>query len=142
MRTLIAEDDPTSRTLLQELLKHHGPLHVVSTGADAVTAVTTALDAGNPFDLICLDIMMPVMDGRTALKGIRTAEESRGVDCGRGAKVLMVTALNDKINVTQSFRDQCDGYLVKPIDRTKLLSCLNELGLLTIRGVSGGALRN
>ena len=63
MKTLIVEDDFTSRLLLQELLRRFGPCHVAVNGVEAVDAVTAALTANAPYDLICLDIMMPVMGG-------------------------------------------------------------------------------
>lgn len=49
-------------------------------GREAVTAFTEALDAGEPFDLICLDVMMPEMDGHTALASIRRIESEHGID--------------------------------------------------------------
>ena len=78
MKTLIVEDDFTSRLLLQELLKGYGPAHVAVNGKEAVEAARMAMDAGEPYDLICLDIMMPEMDGHGALKEIRAQEEARG----------------------------------------------------------------
>jgi two-component system, chemotaxis family, chemotaxis protein CheY len=130
MKTLIVEDDFTSRILLQELLRKHGPCHVAINGKEALKAVLTALDAKDPYDLICLDIMMPEMDGQEALREIRAIEESRGQSMGRGARVLMTTALHDKENVMLAFREQCDGYLVKPVENAKLVQSLRQLGLI------------
>ena len=79
MKTLIVEDDFTSRLLLQEILKPYGTTHIAVNGKEAVDAVVTAMDVGEPYDLICLDIMMPVMNGYEALKAIRGLEESRGI---------------------------------------------------------------
>ena len=66
MKTLIVEDDFTSRLLLQEILKRFGEIHIAVNGKEAVAAVRSAMDAGVPYDLICLDMMMPEMDGREA----------------------------------------------------------------------------
>lgn len=123
MKTLIAEDDLTSRLLLHGMLKRYGPCDVVPNGRRAVEMVSASLQGGALYDLICLDIMMPEMDGRQALKAIRSAEAQDGRAC---AKVLMTTALRDKDNVLGSFRDQADGYLIKPIQKAKLLEYLRS----------------
>jgi len=131
MKTLIVEDDFTSRLLLQELLKGFGPAHVAVNGKEAIVAVGAALEAGEPYDLICLDIMMPQMDGQTALKKIRALEESRGILSSDGAKIIMTTALNDMKNISSAYRSLCDGYLVKPLRKEKLLEELNKLALVS-----------
>jgi len=130
MKTLIVEDDFTSRLLLQELLRSYGPSHVATNGAEAVEAVAMALEAGDHYDLICLDIMMPQMDGHEALDRIRKCEKSHGKVSSHGAKIVMTTALNDMKNAMNAFSNLCDAYLVKPIDKIKLLATLQELRLL------------
>jgi two-component system chemotaxis response regulator CheY len=129
MRTLIVEDDFTSRLLMQEILNRYGPTHIAANGREAVEAVKVALDKNEFYDLICMDIHMPEMDGQTSLKHIRKLEEDRGIFSTDGAKIVMTTALNDMHNVAQSFNGLCDAYMVKPIDRAKLLAHLRKLGL-------------
>ena len=132
MKTLIVEDDFTSRFLLQEILKKYGPSHVAVNGKEAVEAVRAGLDAGEPYELICLDIMMPEMDGHMALKLIRQLEEERGIFSTDGAKIVMTTALADLRNVTTAFGRLCDAYLVKPIDKAKLLAIVRQMGLAMV----------
>jgi two-component system, chemotaxis family, chemotaxis protein CheY len=126
MKTLIVEDDFSSRICIQGMLHDFGPSEVAINGNEALEAVRMALDKGEPYDLICLDIMMPEMGGHEALVGIRELEESHDIQIGHGAKVVMTTGLADKDNVLDAFRQQCDGYLVKPIERGKLLTLLNR----------------
>ena len=130
MKTLIVEDDFTSRLLLQEYLKVYGTLHIALNGEEAVEAVRVALEAGKPYNLICLDIMMPKMDGQEALKEIRALEAAKGIWSTSGAKVVMTTALGNMKNVHTAFGNLCDSYLVKPIDKTKLLETLHQLALI------------
>jgi two-component system chemotaxis response regulator CheY len=130
MRSLIAEDDFTSRLLLQKLLAPHGESHVAINGREALEAFDAAERNGQPYDLICLDIMMPEMDGQSVLKAIRASEDDAEVPLGLGVKILMTTALNDAANVMTAFREMCDGYLVKPIDKARLLNYLREFGLI------------
>jgi two-component system chemotaxis response regulator CheY len=130
MKTLIVEDDFASRLLLQEILKRYGPIHIAVNGREAVSAVRAALDAGEPYDLICLDIMMPEMDGQEALEQIRGIEEGRGILSTRGAKILMTTALDHMKSVIQAFHGLCDAYLFKPIDKARLVEQLREFRLI------------
>lgn len=130
MRALIAEDDFTSRLLMQKLLAPYGECHVAINGREALEAFKSARSKRRPYDLICLDIMMPEMDGQTVLREIRTIEDGAGIRQGRGVKILMTTALKDGKNVMQAFRELCDGYVVKPIEKAKLLKCLREFGLI------------
>jgi two-component system chemotaxis response regulator CheY len=130
MKTLIVEDDFTSRLYLQRILKKYGPAHVAINGKEAVEAVRAALESGEPYDLICLDIMMPEMDGQAALNEIRRVEEAGGIASIDGAKVIMTTALDDLTNILASFRGQCDVYLTKPVDKSKLIGYIKKFGLI------------
>jgi two-component system, chemotaxis family, chemotaxis protein CheY len=130
MKTLIAEDDFTSRLLLQEILRSYGPTHVAVSGAEAVEAVRAALEMGEPYDLICLDIMMPEMDGQEALRLIREQEQARGIVSSNGARIVMTTALGDMKNVSNAYHNLCDAYLTKPIHKERLLDELHALNLV------------
>ncbi|MGO9953275.1 MAG: response regulator [Dissulfurispiraceae bacterium] len=131
MKILIAEDDFTSRLLLQEMMKSYGLSHIAVNGKEAVAAVQLALKMGAPYDLICLDVLMPEMDGHEALKEIRLIEEDQGF-VGKGrAKIIMTTSLADKTNVMKARDSECDYYLIKPYDRVKLQQALYTLNLVT-----------
>ena len=91
MKVLIVEDDFDSALLLQKLITQYGECRTAVNGREAVLAFHVALDAGQPYDLICLDIMMPEMDGQAALKGMRAMEEARGIASTHGAKIIMTT---------------------------------------------------
>jgi two-component system chemotaxis response regulator CheY len=130
MRTLIVEDDFTSRILLQAFLSKYGECHIAVNGFEAVTAFRAAQQSGRSYDLICMDIMMPEMDGQAAVREIRAIEEAGGTLSTNGAKIIMTTALDDVKNVMQSFRDLCDAYVFKPIDTRKLLSHIRDMHLV------------
>ena len=131
MKTLIVEDDFTSRLLLQELLKSYGTCHIAENGKEAVEATAAAIEMNEPYHLICLDIMMPEMDGQEALHRIREYEEARDILSSHGAKIIMTTALDDIKNVMAAYQSLCDGYLTKPIKKTKLIEELRKLELIT-----------
>ena len=130
MKTLIVEDDFTSRLLIQEFLRGYGVSHIAVNGREAVEAVAAALDSGEPYQLICLDIMMPGMTGQQALKEIRELEESRGIFSSDGSKIIMTTAMNDIQSKIDAFAGLCDAYLTKPIHKEHLLRELRKLKLI------------
>ena len=130
MKTLIVEDDFTCRLLLQEILKHYGPAHVAINGKEAVEAVRVALEAGEPYHLITMDIMMPEVDGQAALKEIRQMEEAKGIASIYGVKVIMTTTLDDSRNILGAFKSFCDAYVIKPVNKEKLLGYVKAFGLI------------
>jgi two-component system, chemotaxis family, chemotaxis protein CheY len=130
MRTLIVEDDFTSRLLLQSFLSKYGECHIAVNGKEALAAFRVAQESGQKYDLICMDIMMPEMDGQTAVKQIRALEEAGGTLSSKGAKIIMTTALADVKNIIQSFKSLSDAYLFKPIDTGKLLGHMQDLHLI------------
>lgn len=130
MKSLIVDDDFFSRRILQAFLAEHGECHIAVDGKEALFAFEQALSEDQPYDVICLDIMMPEMDGQEVLKTIREIETNKNIfgrDC---VKIIMTTALNDTTNITKAFREQCESYLIKPISKSKLLKALKDLGVL------------
>ena len=130
MKILIAEDEITSRLFLQGLLKSYGPSYIAANGKEAVEAVRLALEAGEPYDLICLDIMMPGIDGLQALRVIRLMEKAKGIAGPDRVKIIMTTALADRANISKAIQQQCDCFLVKPIQKAKLMEELRKLALI------------
>lgn len=130
MRILIVDDNLTNRLILHEILKPYGIIATAANGIEAIEKIIEGLENKAPYDLICLDIMMPEMDGQTALRQIRKAEENAGIFSNNGAKIIMTTALNDLLNIQEAYAELCDGYLVKPISKAKLLHTIKQLGLI------------
>ena len=130
MKFLIVEDNFTARKLLQIYLRDHADCDVAVNGKEAVEAVRAALDEEQPYDLLCLDISMPEMDGQEALQAIRKIEKEHGIEGLDGVKVVMTTAFGDKENIMAAFNSGCESYLVKPINREKLFAEIEKLGLL------------
>lgn len=130
MRILIAEDDLASRKAIYTFLSKFGDCDMTVDGMEAVDAFHMALDDEMPYDLVCLDIMMPEMDGYQALKSIRELELKHGVDEEDGAKIIMTTALNESSNVNKAYDLGCVAYAAKPIDQAKFQNVMQMLDLI------------
>lgn len=129
LNILVVDDDGASRGLMQILLAEYGQCDYAENGVKAVAAVTAAIDNNTPFDLICLDIMMPEMDGLDALKAIRELEQEKGVAKADAARVLMTTTASQVAKTMRAFHYGCDGYIVKPISKEALLKEVSSLPL-------------
>jgi two-component system, chemotaxis family, chemotaxis protein CheY len=129
-RFLIVDDDLVSQETLREILSAYGPCDVAADGNEALDAVREALDAGEPYDLVCLDILMPNTGGHDALRAIRRLEADRGITGSDGMKVIMTTALRDSRHCLQAFREGCESYMAKPINPTELVQQMYALGIL------------
>jgi len=131
MKILIAEDDYVSRKFLYKFLSSYGECDITVDGMEAIEVFLMALDDEEYYDLVCLDIMMPEVDGVKALKTIRLLEEEREVPKEKRAKIIMTTALNDTDKIMGSFDSGSEAYAVKPIDIDKFLDVMGKLGLIT-----------
>lgn len=129
MRILVVEDDLASRRFMQKFLSRYGDCDVASDGLEAIDMFIKAMTENKRYDLICLDIMMPKLDGMKTLKIFRNIEKEKGVYADDKVKIIMTTALNDKKTVTQSYESGCEAYAWKPIETDQFLEIMKELGL-------------
>ena len=130
MKILLAEDDFVTRKFMTSFLSKYGECDVTVDGMEAVDAFMMALEDDDPYDLVCLDIMMPVMDGYQALVGIRNLEKERNIPKEKEAKIIMTTALNEEKNVKMAFDLGCTVYSGKPIDKDRFEQVLIKFGLI------------
>ncbi|GBC60894.1 response regulator [Desulfonema ishimotonii] len=130
MKILIAEDDFIARRILKDILSAYGDCDIVVDGDEAVQAFRLAHEENAPYDLICMDIMMPNTDGQQALVRIRDMEKQYGIRGTAEVRVIMVTALDDPKNVFQAYYNGvATAYIVKPIEKDRLADSIRALGL-------------
>lgn len=131
MKCLIAEDHLLSRRILKELLSSQFDCDIAVNGQEAIDSFQLAHEAKRPYDVIFMDIMMPMVDGLEALQCIRTMERNMKIPPNLAVKVIMTTALDDPHTVIKSFKEcEADAYLVKPLSRHKLANELRKLNLM------------
>ena len=131
LKILIVEDDFISRRIMQGILSPYGKCDMAKDGEEAIHAFYLGWEEKEPYDLICMDIMMPEMDGQEALQRIRDMEKEMGIFGSQEVKVIMVTALDDLKNVIKAFHDGgATSYIVKPISMKNLTGEMVKLGLL------------
>lgn len=131
LRILLVEDDFTSRVMLQGLLLPYGNCHVAVNGREAVEAFRAVFATSGQYDLICMDVRMPEMNGTEAVRQIRAIEEAQGILSSSGVKIFMTTAICDLKTVNSSYGSLCDAYLLKPIDGVQLKQHLEDFRLLS-----------
>ena len=127
MRILVAEDDRLSRVFLKKFLVRYGECDVAVDGIEALDCFMDAVKQKKPYDLLCLDIMMPRVDGLKVLKAIRVLEKQHEL---KHTCIIMMTALADVEYVDQALELGCDAYAAKPIDTDKVGTVMKNLGLL------------
>ena len=120
MRLLAAEDNPTNQNVLRELLKIVSITPtIVNNGAEALAAWRDG-----QWDLVLMDIQMPVMDGVTAVKAIRALEEAQG---RTRTPIYAVTANAMDHQVSLYMHAGMDGHIAKPIAVRDLFDLLSRV---------------
>lgn len=131
MKTLIADDHPENRYLLSEMLAGLGECVQAINGLDAVERFLAALKEGAPFDLVLMDVIMPELDGQSAVRQIRDLEREQGVSPKNETTIIMVTALDSATSIIEAYyHSGCSDYLTKPLDMDALMEKLRAHRLL------------
>jgi two-component system sensor histidine kinase/response regulator len=121
LRILIAEDSPVNRILLQAYLKNSP--HALTFAEDGQQAVD--LFVSGQYDLVLMDMLMPVMDGLTAVRAIRSFERQKG---RAPAPIVALTANELPSDAEASQNAGCDAHLTKPISKQKMFSAIEQYG--------------
>jgi two-component system chemotaxis response regulator CheY len=110
MKTLIADDFATNREIVASIVKEYGEVVSVADGFQAITEFESAHKHGDPFDLVCLDIEMPYLDGISALFSIRDIEIQENF---KKSVIFMITGSKDITNILDSFQGKADEFIIK-----------------------------
>jgi CheY-like chemotaxis protein len=116
---LLAEDGPDNQILVSTILRNLGlTVAVAGNGALASELALTAWQAGTPYDLVFMDMQMPVMDGYEATRRLRTA--------GYPGAIVALTAHAMQGELERCLGAGCNEYVRKPIERSHLLAVLQR----------------
>ena len=131
MKSLVVDDELTTRLMLKKILSPFGYCDTISNGKEAIKAFWLALKEKEPYDLICLDILMPEVSGKTVLKKIREIEEKSDLPKNMIVNIFMVTSLNDSKTIMDTIvKYKCDSYILKPISKAKVISKLKQFSII------------
>ncbi|RKP12325.1 response regulator receiver protein, partial [Piptocephalis cylindrospora] len=115
-RALIVEDNGVNRMILTTFLSRRGiPYDEAVDGAEGVAAY-----AKRRYDVVLMDIQMPVMDGNTATRHIRRIEKARGEGPEGFTKIWALTGLSQEKDQTLAFEAGVDAFLTKPVKLKQL----------------------
>ncbi|MHC1713453.1 MAG: PleD family two-component system response regulator [Solidesulfovibrio sp.] len=130
-RALIVDDSRYQRHLILQALSGLFEADEAANGQEALTCFKLALEANTPYDLVVMDILMPVLSGHDSLVGIRRLETAAGLPEARRTPAVMLSSLDDPGNMLRAqFESGAQAYITKPFSPQTLLEVLVSLGLV------------
>ena len=132
MKILVVDDQKTNVVLLSAILNKFGECDTASNGKEAVELCKKNIN-GSYYDVIFLDIMMPVMDGHLALKRIRQIEDLKVMASNQESIrsiIVMATGLGDNEKEIMSFCSNADASITKPFSKAQVIALLEKLDLI------------
>jgi CheY-like chemotaxis protein len=117
-RILLAEDNEINQLIFREMLSNTGAkLHIVENGVEAIALVEAQIEAGTPFDIVFLDIFMPVMDGISAC-----------IELKKRYPQLLLVSITANVTESDIARYKATGFdehIGKPVEMGQLFGLLN-----------------
>ena len=133
MKILIVDDNKAARRLLELYLAGYGTLVIVNNGSKAIEAFSQAINTNECFDLICMDYVMPKMNGIEVIKAIRELENKLGINQKDCVRIIMSSAVDEQSDILEAYANGCDSYMIRPHRKENLVEEIQNLGLLPLR---------
>ena len=132
MKVLIVDDNQEFCEIVEAFLQPYAECDIAVNGNQGIESFRSSIEQGKLYDLVCLDIKMPEMDGHQVLEAIRKIEKDKGYAEIDNVKVIMVSALGDYKNIMDAYSEHCDAYVQKPVGRRDFLGEVARLGLIKL----------
>lgn len=130
-RYLVVEDEGMSRLMLKEFLAEYAPCDAAENGKEGLRLFEQALSDGEPYSLICIDLVMPEMNGLALIRKIKELEKIQHLTSEYCAKIFVITSSDSTWDKADLLLDNlCDDYIVKPFDSNALQVSLRRYGLI------------
>jgi CheY-like chemotaxis protein len=121
LRVLVVDDHPVNRLLVRQLIQRHWPRAEVQDAEDGQQALACLAQQG--FDLVLMDMVMPVMDGIEATTLLRASADARV----RQTPVLGLTANVNAGDLARFEQSGLNGLLLKPFEQSKFVNLMDRL---------------
>ena len=128
-RYLVVEDEELSRSILNDYLSEFASCDTAENGSQGFERFKKAIVDGNPYDLVCTDHIMPLMDGYDLIKKIREFEDTEHRNVR--TNIFVISMSNSSVDMSHAILEcDCDDYIVKPFHRDQLKSQLDKYNLI------------
>ncbi len=122
MRILITDDNTTNRTILEKMLRNFGfRTSSVESGVSAIKELKKAAISKDPYSLMLLDMQMPGMDGEHTTVITKNTPEIKDT------KIIILTSLGSRGDVSEIRKLGCSGYLIKPVKESLLIETITAV---------------
>jgi two-component system chemotaxis response regulator CheY len=132
MKCLIVEDVELVREMMALYLAAYADVDTAVDGIEGLELFSKAIAEKSPYQLVCLDIQMPNMDGQQALKQMRLIEKETD-NLEKKAIIIMTTASEETKDIEEAiWEGESTDYLVKPVNSDDLLAVLKKYRLVEL----------
>ncbi len=130
MKCLIVEDELQYLHILKGMLSSISECDIAVNGQEAIDSFRLAHESKRPYNGIFMNVTMPVVDGLTALREIRSLEMGMNIPPGLKVKAVMMTTPSDPRAIIKAFKEgEANSFLIKPVTQ-KILD--NEIATLML----------
>lgn len=133
MNILLVEDVEISRIVAENILRQFSEVTFINNAKNGYEAIKKALDSykkGKKYDIIFMDIIMPITSGYQALENIRKYERDNHIENGDRSKIVILSSLNTKEEIENGLRMGADKVFIKPINYEDIKSLFKEWNMI------------